>query len=265
MDMAGKKKDCSVRISQRFGLAAEPVIEVVRNNLVARADGWSYNVAFPDGAVELPDKYCHYVLFDPDGAPKNPIEVLRQEYPQLFYDADKNAGFETDITEVRATFGSVCVSAGFNWTITGTIRETNKMFCAVLFVYTRELFRSCGIASLLKKDEIELSAERGCSFIQTWHRKDNPSFYAAISPGLKEDFFLYHGSDAGGEEYEESEYVHLRKYLDGQSFSSRVELEGSSKIFLSPRDNAKIAEVFRTTGNEYPGRLVQSVSRPVKG
>ncbi len=262
MDMAGKKKDCAVRIRQRFGLAEVPVIQVVRNNLVVLADGWSYKIAFPDGAVELPDKYCYDVFFDSPGNPKNPIEVLRHEYPQLFYDADKNAGFETDVTEVRATLGSVCISAGFNWTISGTIRGTDKMFCAVLYVYTRELFRSCGIAGLLKKDEIELAAERGCSFIQTWHKKDNPNFYAAIAPGLKEDFFLYHGSNAGGEEYEESEYIHLRKYLDGQSFSSRVQFGGRSQKLISPRDNAKISELFRTTSEEYPGMLVKAVSKP---
>ena len=106
------------------------------------------------------------------------------------------------------------------------------------------------------------AAERGCSFIQTWHKKDNPNFYAAIAPGLKEDFFLYHGSNAGGEEYEESEYIHLRKYLDGQSFSSRVQFGGRSQKLISPRDNAKISELFRTTSEEYPGMLVKAVSKP---
>lgn len=258
MPFAEEKKTCSDKIKARFSLSEPPVIEIVRNKLKVCKDGWSYKINFEKGSVEPPNQYS------PDTFNDNPIEQLRNEYPQLFFDSDKNLGFETHITEARVTLGKVTISAGFNWTIFGTMRETKEKYCAIILVHTRPLFQRCHIATLLKIDEVDFSKSSGCSFIQTWHKSDNPDFYGAIYPSLKNGFFLFHGTDAGGEKYEKK-YIHLRKYLDGRSFSSKVMIDGVKKRLVSPRDNEKILKALGKTMEKYCGRLIKEISEPING
>lgn len=259
-----ERKVCSEKIKTRFSLSEPPVIEVVRNELKVCEDGWSYEIDFKKGVVEPPSQYSYDTFYEihGNGNSKNPIEQLRIEYPQLFFDSDKNLGFKTHITEAWVTLGKMTTSAGFNWTVFGTMRETNEKYCAIISVHTRPLFQRCHIATLLKIDEVAFSRESGCDFIQTWHKKDNPDFYGAISPSLKNNFFLFHGTNAGGEQYEEAKFVHLRKYLDKRSFYSKVMIDGEKKAIVSPRDNEIIiAKLRRTRG--YCARIIKEISAPI--
>ena len=147
----------------------------------------------------------------------------------------------------------------------GTMHETNEKYCVIIFVHTRPLFQRCHIATLLKIDEVDFSKSSGCSYIQTWHERDNPDFYGAISPSLKNDFFLFHGTNAGGEEYEEARFIHLRKYLDGRSFYSKVMIDGERKRLVSPRDNEIILKALEKTRKKYCGRLIKKISEPMNG
>ncbi len=265
MSSTEEKKICFNRIKTRFSLSEAPIIEIVRNNLEVCEDGWSYEIDFKEGAVEPPGLYKHDSFYDNHGNSINAIELLRSEYPQLFFDSNKNLGFETCITEVRVTLGKVTTSAGFNWTIFGTIHKTNEKYCAIILVHTRPLFQRCHIASLLKIDEVDFAKSSECNFIQTWHERDNPDFYGAIYPSLKNNFFLYHGTDAGGEGYEEAKYIHLRRYLDGSSFHSKVMIDGRTKRLVSPLDNEIIRKALEKTRKKYCGRLIKEISKPVKG
>ncbi len=265
MSFAEEIKTCSDRIKSRFSLSNTPAIEVVRNDLQVGEDGWSCEIEFKDGSVEPPSQYCHDAFYDVHGDSINPIEQLRIEYPQLFFDSDKNRGFETHITEVRVTLGEVSTSAGFNWTIFGTTHETSEKYCAIIYVHTRPLFQRCHIATLLKIEELNFSKNSGCRYIQTWHERDNPDFFGAISPSLKNDFFLFHGTNAGGEQYEEAKFIHLRKYLDGSPYYSKVTINDKKRWLVSPRDNEIILKALKESRKKYCGRIIKKISEPMIG
>jgi hypothetical protein len=195
----------------------------------------------------------------------DPVGEFRTTYPQLFFDSDKNCPFEMHLLDIRLRLGQVTVSAGFSWPVVGMlVRGGGKKFCAVNSLFIRELFRGCGISSLLKLAEIDLAESQQCNFIQTWHESDNPYFVSAIVPSLKTGFVLFHGTSNGGEVYEDNGRVHLRKYLDGKHRFSKVSLENGGKEteLISPDQNESIICHFAgLAGSKHPGKSISSISR----
>ena len=253
------KNRCAERVKRKLNISKSPAVIIMRNKLSLLPDGWTFRIQFKKGVVEGPDFYCPDDFYDNEGIPWNPIDLLREVYPVLFFHTDRNGKVHSDITEVRVHFGEVTISAGFNWTIMGSMVNSNEKFCAVLSLFTRPLFRDCGVASLLKKDEIQYAIKSGCTFIHTWHDQDNPYFISAIIPALKNGFFLYRGQNVGGQQYEGAGCIHLRKYLDGRVTAYEVKLEGFQGRLLSPDENDKIAGALLKTRRRYPGRIIQSV------
>jgi hypothetical protein len=79
------------------------------------------------------------------------------------------------LIEVRVRLAEVSVCAGFSWLTMGKLLRGGGKFCAVCSLFVREMFRDCGISTLLKLSEIDLALSRQCSFIQTWHEANNPN------------------------------------------------------------------------------------------
>jgi hypothetical protein len=248
--MALKKKACAEAIKSRLGLQSPPDISVVKRPFDLQADGWSYKLRKTRNIAEPATSY---------GGPfDDPIEALRETYPQLFFDTDKNQPPEITMCDVRVKLGSVKTSAGFVWLAIGSSLHGFK-YCAILFVMVRDLFKGCGISSLLKLAEIRMAHE--CKFIQTWHEASNRDFISAITPSLKNDFILFHGSHRGGEGYEDDAgAIHLRKYFDEKQRYSIVTIADDVQL-RSPDENDKILERLANHHGRYPGMIIKSVSR----
>lgn len=257
-------KESLIKIQQRFGLNSKPDIQIVSRKLSKLADGWSYELEQVREVAETAEYYCSATFYK-NNELANPIEEFRNEYPQLFLDSDKNKGFDVVLRELVVSIGKFKISAGFNWLIFGEILGKSEKFAAVIYVYIRDLFKNCGLSALLKSDEIEFCKEQHCAFVQTWHAKDNPFFYQAIAPSLDEGYILYHGTDAGGEQYEKEGFVHLRKYFRKTTLKSVVVIGKDSKKYVSPVDNKSIKDVLKKSRRtKYKGKDIIAIKMKTK-
>lgn len=176
-----------------------------------------------------------------------PIQELADSYLQLNHDRIKGTdSFKSYLIEVSVQFeGKLPEAAGYEWVFLGKLTDGDR-FYAVLNLSVRDMFRGCGLSSLIKWKEIELANENQCDFIQTYHSADNQHFLAAITPSLKRDFVLYHGEPTGGESYEEGGFIHLRKYLSRKARNDvEVRLKGGL-IFKSNKENKPLLEYLNS-------------------
>ena len=112
--------------------------------------------------------------------------------------------------------------------------------------------------TLLKDLEIEEAGNQRCDYIQTYHLKNNPYFNGAIVPSLKKGFVLYHGTNAGDEEYEEKGYVHLRYYFQKQRVEDVSVWFNDGTEYKSPGQNKLIIEYLRKV-KQLPGKTIQKI------
>jgi len=251
-----KKVSCAEKLKQRLGLLNPPKVFLVNRKFHLLEDGWNYVLNPTRGVIE-PSEYYEDKLQDP-------INEFKGTYPQIFFDTDKNSPFEMSLLEVRVKLAEVTALAGYSWLTMGKLLRGGGKFCAVCSLFVQELFRGCSVSTLLKLAEIDLALSRQCSFIQTWHEANNPCFVSAIIPSLKTGFVLFHGTANGGEVYEEEGSIHLRKYLDGKSRSSRVLLEngGTTAEMISPDQNDGIMSyLIGLAGTRHPGKAIKRISR----
>jgi len=250
------KKECAERTRERLGLRDIPQIEITERPFRKLKNCKRYKLEESKEILESAEYYRNKNYFN------RSVTDFREEYCQLSRDTDDSKPFDICLVEAKVTLGTITTSAGFNWIIIGNLRDGTK-YCAIICIYVRELFRECGISTLLKLKEIQLAGENSCRFIQTYHTKVNPDFVAAIVPGLKNGFLLYHGEDAGREEYEEDGYIHLRKYFDNEKHYSNVTIQGESGTLISPDQNDTIIDLLSKTERKFPGRIIKKIATQV--
>ena len=188
-----------------------------------------------------------------------PIGLFNNEYPQLSRDGKKSKK-EIYLIEIIIEFEEIKVSAGFDWLIIGELNN-EKRFCAVIYVFVKDIFRKLKISSLLKNEEIKLAKEKECDFIQTWHYVGIEDFVGAIIPSLNNEFVLYHGGD-DIEHYENIGYIHLRKIFKKKDIHQvKVNFKDGNE-FISPNENYQIKEYLLklSNKNKYPGKQIKLIS-----
>lgn len=252
MILSDQKKKCAEIIRERLGLKDIPQIEIIERPFRKLKNSKKYKLEESKEIIESAEYYCKANYFD------SSVTEFRGEYWQLSHDTDNSKPLEIRLIEARVKLGTITTYAGFNWIIIGNLIDGRK-YCAIIWIYVRELFRLCGISTLLKMKEIQLAGGNGCSFIQTYHVNDNPDFVAAIVPGLRNDFLLYHGKKAGGEQYEEDGYIHLRRYFDNEKHYSNITIQGTSGTIISPDQNAVIINLLNKTKRKYPGQIIKKI------
>jgi hypothetical protein len=248
-------KYCQDRIRRRMNLSITPDIEVKIRNFEGPDSKGFYKIQ-PNAwnIIEPSEFWCEAGYF------QKVIGQLRNEYPQLYRDTNWRIPLTSVLIEPIISFGSssMKVTGGINWLVMGVLKNKEK-YCAVLDVEVRPLFRKCGLANLMKQTEIEIAGRNNCDFIHTWHWTGNPDFNAAIVPGLKNGFTLYHGKPGDGEMYENRGHVHLRYYFDRIKKRYVQVKTKDGKTFLSPVDNDAIIDYLEASPSQYPGRMIQSV------
>ena len=246
---------CRNRIRRRLDLSILPDIQIQVRNFEGPDRGGYYKIR-PNvwNIIEPAEFWCETGYF------KKVVGQLRKEYPQLHRNTNWRIPLKPFLIEPIISFGSSAlkVTGGINWIVTGVLKNKEK-YCAVLDVEVRPMFRKCGLADLMKHTEMELARREKCDFIQTWHWAGNPNFNAAIVPGLKRGFTLYHGQSHDGDVYEDRGYVHLRYYFDGTKKRSVQVKTKDGKVFLSPVDNYAIIDYLEACPNRYPGRMINNI------
>ena len=254
-------KYCRDKIQRRLNLSITPDIQIRIRNFDGPDRCGHYTIQ-PNAwnVIEPAEFWCVTGYF------KKVIGQLRKEYPQLHKDTDWRIPLKPFLIEPIISFGSSAmkVTGGINWLVMGVLKNKEK-FCAVLDLEMRPLFRKCGLANLVKHTELELARREKCDFIQTWHWAANPNFNAAIAPGLKSGFILYHGQPQDGDVYEDRGHVHLRYYFDETKKRSVEVKTKDGKVFMSPIDNHAIIDYLEACPNKYPGRMIQSIEEYSKG
>lgn len=176
---------------------------------------------------------------------------------------DKDRGYKIRLIKIAVHIDSEIFFGGFNWLFIGTFRN-GRRFCAVIYLLVTEPFTKCGLSSLIKEEEIQIARSERCDFIQTYHHADNPCFNEAIIPSLNSGFIFYHGTDNGGCEYEDTGYIHLRKYFDpAQVRDVRIRFKDGT-VFESPSRNQEIIAYLLRCG-PFPGRNIAEIERGVRG
>jgi hypothetical protein len=140
--LAEKKATCEKKLKQRLGLLNPPKVFLVNRKFHLLEDGWTYALNPTRSVVEPPEYY--------EDKFKDPVSAFRATYSQLFFDADRNSPFEMSLIEIRVRLAEVTVSAGFDWLAMGKLLRGGGKFCAVCSLFVREMFRDCGISTLLK-------------------------------------------------------------------------------------------------------------------
>jgi len=176
------------RIKEKFGLKNPPKVTVKRRPFKRKASG-RYKL---DAAGK--DIHLYSESFLPNGYFDGAVGTFRDTYRQLWKYTRKCNHLKLCLMEVYVTLGQVDMPAGYNWLISGVLK-TGERYCAIGDVMVLEIFRGCGLMTLLKREEIEWARQQKCDFIQTWHAAENPDFNSAIIPSLKKGFVLYHGLD----------------------------------------------------------------------
>ncbi|MCX5831374.1 MAG: hypothetical protein NT140_05735 [Deltaproteobacteria bacterium] len=243
------------RIQKRMYLKVKPDIAVRIRNIVGPNSKGQYKIEPSQWNVIEPSEFWRE-----EGYFNGIQESLEEEYPQLFKDRDRKVPFSAYLIEPIVSFGSsaMTISGGLNWVVMGVLKNGEK-YCAILDVEVRPLLRRCGLMTLLKHVEIELAKREKCDFIHTWHSSDNPDFNAAIVPGLKSGFILYHGPIKDGEDYEDRGCVHLRYYFNRTKRRNvRVSFK-DDKEFISPGDNDGIINYLENCPDKYPGTTISKI------
>ncbi len=258
---------CAEKIKSKLNLSQLPGISVETREYEKCEDGWSFDLnPHGGGIIESAELFAHDSLFT-GGEIINPIDSFKDEYPELFFNSDKNLGYRSFIQEVIVDINSNLISAGLNWLIVGQYfdNKVTQKFCAIIYVHVRGLFANCSVASLLKNEEIQFAIKQKVDFIQTWHSKQNINFISAIIPSLKNDFIFHHGSPQGGESYEdhtEEGFVHLRKYINNPNICTKVTLQ-NGKTLISPTQNSKVIDELlkKTNRLKYKGKMIESIGK----
>jgi len=243
---------CPEKIREKLGLITTPDITV--------------NMRCYEG----PDKRGHYNLPVHREYVDEPAEDMRDshwfdkvlynfryEYIQLPRDTDRRIPYAVYLMEPLVRLGRTTITGGFNWVVMGTL-ENGEKYAAILDVEVRPMLRGCSLMTLMKLEEIELARREKCDFIQTWHWSDNPSFIAAIAPGLSAGFGLYHGDRKDGEQYEDKGCVHLRYYFDRKKMKKVRVVFRDGAEFESPRNNSEIIDYLKRF-TKYPGRAITKI------
>jgi len=242
MNIAKQKSLCAEKIKSKLKLSLIPVIKINHRKFIRLKSDYDYKMALSDfeeiiEPLESWEPYMHRKNY-------HMIREIRDSYAQVYVDADKTKPFVPHVTEILVKFGKrIIISAAYNFMITGYLK-TGEKFMTIASLSVRGLFRDCGLATLLKLDEISLAKQLKCDFIHTWHAADNPRLIAAMAPSLKRGFILYHGPDNGVDEYEDEGCIHLRLYLNGNRHLSKVAISGKGKSFLSPSENTLIIKTL---------------------
>jgi len=246
---------CRNKIQRRLNLRNLPDIRVKIRNYEGPDSKGRYKIQPNEwNIIEPAEFWCDIGYF------KNVVGQLREEYPQLYRDTDWQTPPTAFLIEPIISFCSstMKVTGGINWLVIGVLKNKEK-YCAVLDVEVRPMFRKCGLANLMKDTEFELAKRQKCGFIHTWHWAGNPNFNAAIVPGLKRGFTLYHGQPNDGELYEDRDHVHLRYYFDRTKKRCVQVKTNDGKVFLSPIDNHAIIDYLEACPNQYPGRMIHRI------
>ena len=246
---------CQDRIRRRMNLSITPDIQVKIKNFEGPDSKGRYKIQPNEwNIIEPAEFWCDIGYF------KKVIGQLREEYPQLYKDTNWRTPLTSFLIEPIISLGSSAmkVTGGINWLVMGVLKNKEK-YCAVLDMEVRPLFRKCGLANLMKHTELELAKREKCDFIHTWHWAGNPNFNAAIVPGLKRGFTLYHGQPNDGELYEDRDHVHLRYYFDRTKKRCVRAKTNDGKVFMSPVDNHAIIDYLEACPNQYPGRMIHRV------
>lgn len=248
---------CRTRIRRRMYLNILPDIDVKIRNFEGPDGGGHYKIQPNQWNVIEPSEFWRE-----EGYFNRIKAALKEEYSQLYKDTDtdRKVPFSAYLIEPIVSFGSSAmkISGSFNWVIMGVLK-TGEKYCAILDVEVRPLLRRCGLMTLMKQAELELAKREKCDFIHTWHASDNPDFNAAIVPGLKRGFILYHGASEDGEEYEDRGCVHLRYYLD-RTKRRHVRVEfNDGKEFMSSEENNAIIHYLESCPDKYPGKTIRRI------
>ena len=252
---------CRNRIRRRMYLNVHPDITVKIRNFEGPDRGGHYKIQPSEWNVIEPSEFwCEAGAF-------NGVKgMLKEGYPQLHKDTDRNVPFSAYLIEPIVCIGSsaIKISGGFNWVIIGVLKNGEK-YCAVLDVEVRPLLRRCGLMTLMKHAEFELARREQCDFIQTWHMSDNPDFNAAIVPSLKRGFILYHGPSGNGEDYEDIGQIHLRHYFDRRKRRNVRVMFKDGKEFMSPAENSAIVFYLESCPDIYTGKTIRKIQEYGKG
>jgi hypothetical protein len=255
-----QKISCEKKLRKNLGLRYPPKVSVVNRNYQGRED-------FAEVArTKL--SICSFTGSDDVSEPSEyndieeflytPMETLKNLYCQLNHDRIKGiTNYKSYLIETHVEFaGNQTVSAGYDWVFLGKLSNEDR-FCSVLSLFVRDMFKGCGLSSLVKWKEIELANKNRCDFIQTYHEADNPYFIAAITPSLKHNFVLYHGKKTAGEKYEGAGYIHLRKYLTRKPRSDVAVEFSNRQIFRSNKENSLILEYLKKCGETSGEEIVR--------
>lgn len=238
-------KHCEAKILGKLRLRELPTVTVNIRQLEGPNNQGRYTLQ-PHGDILEPSEWLNE-----HGAFNRLIHQFRQTYHQLLRDTDKETAYRSFLIEALVGIGNVSVSGGYNWVVMGRLKN-GEHYCAILDVFVRQMFRFCGLMSLLKQTERDLAKQENCDFIQTWHSSYNPDFNAAIIPSLKTGFVLYRGDSNDGEDYEDKGCVHLRYYFDRKKLRNvRVWFKNGVE-FQSPENNYLIIHHLLNSG-PYPG------------
>lgn len=256
MEIPDKTKDCAKRIQSKLGLASLPEI-IVYSRPFKKMDLWAYRI---DNTKHVADTAESLFIWDNgfNGEYLYPVNDLQEEYPMVFESADKNQAFTPLLTEILILFdGKTKTSAAYNYMITGALLN-GEQFMAILSLYVRELFRGCGLASLIKIEEIRLARKRRCDFIHTWHVYDNPNLSSAMIPGLKSGFLLFQTNKKNGVGYAGDGSIHLRKYFNNHH-CSEVYIEQRKQPITSPDQNQDIIGALLASKRKYKGKMFRKI------
>ena len=246
---------CQNRIQMRMYLKIKPEITVKIRKIEGPDSKGHYKIEQNQWNIIEPSEFWRG-----EGYFNRMIRALEEEYSQLYRDTDRNVPFSAYLIEPIVMFGSSAmkISGGFNWVIMGMLK-TGEKYCAILDVEVRPLLRRCGLMTLMKHVEIKLAKREKCDFVHTWHVSDNPDFNAAIVPGLKRGFILYHGASEDGEEYEDRGCIHLRYYFDRIKRRNVRVLFKDGREFISPDDNSAIINYLESCPDKYTGRTIRRI------
>lgn len=246
-----KKLHAAHKIREKLGLKFLPDISAVNRQLLGYDDEEDGLCRFERAGLikdAPPGYYCGFTDY---------IQICEDDCPELFYYMDKDKGYKIQLIKIAVSIDHQTIFCGFDWLFIGTFRSGER-FCAVIYLLVTEPFTKCGLSSLIKEEEIRIARSEHCDFIQTYHHTDNPCFSEAIIPSLNEDFFFYHGTDKGGCEYEDTGYIHLRKYFDPARVRDiRVSFKDGT-VLQSPSRNREIIEYLLRCG-PFPGRSIAEI------
>lgn len=256
MNFAEKKEKCSKRIQKRLGLLELPEIEVLSRSFEKMSDEWCYGINPKQFESNTKESVLNWSdLFE--GEVIYPFQDLYHFYPEVFQQANKNVEFTPILTEILVQLGEIRVSAGFNCMLLGELIDKSK-FLTVKYLSVREMFYNCGLASLVKLDEIEIAEKNKCAFIHTWHEYDNPNLISAMIPSLKNDFILYQKEGSKGIGYNGDGAIHLRKYLSNDCISE-VYIDKQKDPIICPDQNDFIIKALLATSRRHKGKIFKKI------